>query len=346
MQVEAAAGAERLARALEQGDVRVGVPVDGSPHVGELAVHVRAHGVEAGPVEGDAQDAVGGAVEPQVRELVVGVVGHAAVLHVRRCRSASGSTQGCSIRTPPSRGTARRCWRGSRRSRAALARGARRRRGPPRPRHRLAADRRLRASADPDPRAGGGADGADARSRSIRRGWRPASLHRRPGVPAFNEADLVLFEMLPLASELFGEDTLMAFTRVMGGSLARIAEAVDAMFLVDVEGPRRAEGISQLELARTIDDAVTLLLGVPDMFAPLFRRHAAAAIQRSRIARAGAERRPVRRRRPPPGRRGLRRPRRLHGARRAVTTRASWRPSSAGSSGPPPSGPWPPAPGS
>ena len=110
-----------------------------------------------------------------------------------------------------------------------------------------------------------------------------------PGAPAFTEEDLVIFVMASMATEFFGEDTLLAFTRVMGGSLARIAEAVDAMFLVDVEGPRRAEGISALDLARTIDDAVTLLLGVPDMFVPLFRRHAAAAIHRSRLARAGAD---------------------------------------------------------
>jgi adenylate cyclase len=105
--------------------------------------------------------------------------------------------------------------------------------------------------------------------------------------PAFNEADLIVFELAGLASQVFDTDTLLAFTRVMGGSMARIAEAADAMFLVDVEGPRRAEGISQLDLARTIDGAVALLLGVPEMFAPLFRRHAAAAIHRSRIARAG-----------------------------------------------------------
>ena len=62
-QLEAAAGRERLAGALQQGDADVGVAVDGQPHVGELAVHRRADGVEPGPVERDPQHAVGGPVE-------------------------------------------------------------------------------------------------------------------------------------------------------------------------------------------------------------------------------------------------------------------------------------------
>ena len=46
-QLEAAAGRERLAGAPQQRHARVGVAVDGEPHVGELAVHVRSDRVEA-----------------------------------------------------------------------------------------------------------------------------------------------------------------------------------------------------------------------------------------------------------------------------------------------------------
>ena len=56
-QLEAAAGGERLARALDHGDAHVGVAVDREPDVGELAVHVGVDRVEPGPVEHDAQHA-------------------------------------------------------------------------------------------------------------------------------------------------------------------------------------------------------------------------------------------------------------------------------------------------
>lgn len=110
-----------------------------------------------------------------------------------------------------------------------------------------------------------------------------------PGELVFRESDFDLFDVVPLAIEMFGTDTLLAFTRVMGASMARIAEAADAMFLADVEGPGREAGMSDLELARTIETAVTRLLEIPQVLTPLFQRHAAAAIDRSRIARSGPE---------------------------------------------------------
>lgn len=114
-------------------------------------------------------------------------------------------------------------------------------------------------------------------------GFPPAT----PGVPTFSEDDVALLGVVPLAVSMFGEDTLLAFTRVMGASMARIAEAADAMFLTDVEGPKRAGGATAVELAQTIEDAVAMLATLPDILAPLFRRHAYAAIERSRVARAG-----------------------------------------------------------
>ena len=68
MQLEAAARRERLAGALQHGDVGLRIAVDDQPHVGQLAVDRRADGVEPRPVERDPQHAVGGAVERQVGE--------------------------------------------------------------------------------------------------------------------------------------------------------------------------------------------------------------------------------------------------------------------------------------
>lgn len=118
--------------------------------------------------------------------------------------------------------------------------------------------------------------------------WLAAGFPPPPsGVPHFTEADLNLLGVVPAAIGLFGEETLLAFTRVMGASMARIAEAADAMFLADVEGPQRADGVTPLELARLVDTGLAMLVGLPDVLAPLFRRHAAAAIDRSRLARSG-----------------------------------------------------------
>jgi adenylate cyclase len=107
-----------------------------------------------------------------------------------------------------------------------------------------------------------------------------------PGERTFRESDLELFDVVPVAVEMFGADTLLAFTRVMGTSMARIAEAADAMFLADVEAPGREAGMTDLELAQTTESAVTMLFDLPQVLAPLFRRHAAAAIERSRLARS------------------------------------------------------------
>lgn len=107
-----------------------------------------------------------------------------------------------------------------------------------------------------------------------------------PGAKVFAEDDLLLLGVAPLVSSLFGEDAMLGFLRVCAASLARIAEAADAMFLSDVEAPRRAAGAAPVELAEAVDQGVHLLLGLPNVIAPLFRRHAAAAILRSRVARA------------------------------------------------------------
>jgi class 3 adenylate cyclase len=122
----------------------------------------------------------------------------------------------------------------------------------------------------------------------VDRAWLAAGFPPAPpGEVVFNEDDLLLFDVVPAAMAMFGPDTLLAFTRVMGAAMARIAEAADAMFLTDVEAPRRAGGVTELELAQMVDEGVTMLAGLPTLLVPLFRRHAAAAIDRSRLNRSG-----------------------------------------------------------
>ena len=152
--------------------------------------------------------------------------------------------------------------------------------------HSLAGDRRLRPA--PTLTREQVAERCGLTPEGVDRAWLAAGFPPPPhDTPYFHEEELALFSVVPMAADLFGEDTLLAFTRVMGTSLARIAEAADAMFLTDVEEPRRAGGVTELELAHAIELGSGLLSGLPTVLAPLFRRHAAAAIDRSRLARSG-----------------------------------------------------------
>ncbi len=99
------------------------------------------------------------------------------------------------------------------------------------------------------------------------------------------DADVPLFRLFAAALTLFTERQALHFTRVMGSSLARIAEAANSMFLIDVEGPMRSAASSELDLARQQLAGTQLLDGVAEGVASLFRLHADDAVRRSRVAR-------------------------------------------------------------
>ena len=101
-ELEAAAGRERLAGALQHDDARLGVAVDGEPHVGELAVHLGADGVEPGTVERDPQHLVGGTVEREVGEVGVAIGRQASpAILVARPRRPLGGRLPCSLAHGP-----------------------------------------------------------------------------------------------------------------------------------------------------------------------------------------------------------------------------------------------------
>jgi len=83
----------------------------------------------------------------------------------------------------------------------------------------------------------------------------------------------------------YDEDAILSIARVAGSSLARIAEAADAMFLAEVEGPLRADGRGSVAVAQSARAGLELLLGLPAVMAPMFRQHVAGAVERSRAAR-------------------------------------------------------------
>jgi adenylate cyclase len=90
---------------------------------------------------------------------------------------------------------------------------------------------------------------------------------------------------------MFSPHEALALIRVMGGSLARIADAAVSLFLVDVEAPRLRAGVSERELAEQVFAAAGLIDGLADRLDPILRRHVLQAVERNRRSTIGASER-------------------------------------------------------
>src|SRR5687767_7178328 len=105
---------------------------------------------------------------------------------------------------------------------------------------------------------------------------------------AFTVADAETFFAAFVAAGLLGEEAILDFARVIGLSLARIAESAIWLFLQHVEAPLADSRSGELALARANVDATELLVAVPEVMAPIFRFHVDAASRRSRMRDAGS----------------------------------------------------------
>lgn len=103
--------------------------------------------------------------------------------------------------------------------------------------------------------------------------------------PAFAKSEVEGFRGLVSGSSMFTPEEANHFSRVLGSSLARIADAAVSLFLIDIEGPLRAAGGSQLDIARRNLEAMDALDGVASAMDPLLRLHIEDAVKRSRAAR-------------------------------------------------------------
>src|SRR5262245_35629145 len=66
----------------------------------------------------------------------------------------------------------------------------------------------------------------------------PFALER----PQISDENLKMFRAFSGAAAVFGEGPVLRLLRVVGASLARIAEAATSLFYVNVEGPMRQRG--------------------------------------------------------------------------------------------------------
>ncbi len=112
------------------------------------------------------------------------------------------------------------------------------------------------------------------------------------GEIGFTAADAAMFTELDLFTSMFSPDETVAALRVIGSSVARIAEALVSLFLQDIEAPHLSAGGSELDLAQQAYEAVGLFdSGFGVHLNSMLRRHTMQAIERTRYATIGFDER-------------------------------------------------------
>jgi class 3 adenylate cyclase len=115
-----------------------------------------------------------------------------------------------------------------------------------------------------------------------------------PGEVGYTSEEVAALTMASQFSAMFTPSEAVSMVRVIGSSFARMGEAAVSLFLVDIEDPHLSAGESELALAHKVYDAVGLLDGLLARLDPILRRHVMQAIERSRQASVGVERRQYR----------------------------------------------------
>jgi class 3 adenylate cyclase len=109
---------------------------------------------------------------------------------------------------------------------------------------------------------------------------------RGPDDPTYTPSDGQLFATFIGGAAMFGEIATLRFTRVIGSSLARIAEAAVSLFQVNVESPLREAGGSELAIAQENLRAIEAIQGVRTLLSDVIAAHLETAIRRLREARS------------------------------------------------------------
>jgi adenylate cyclase len=120
----------------------------------------------------------------------------------------------------------------------------------------------------------------------VTRLWRAAGfLPPAPDARIFLPEDVSLFAEFSAASGIFGMERTLHFVRVLGASLARVAESANSLFVVNVEGPMREQAATELELAQSQVRALEASRMLPRVMEVFFRYEMDEAIRRNRLAR-------------------------------------------------------------
>ena len=106
-----------------------------------------------------------------------------------------------------------------------------------------------------------------------------------PTEARFSADDATAFVAFDQGAALFGETAILEFVRVIGSSLARIAEAAVSLFLVNIEGPIRSAAAGELALAKANLMAIQTFGVVGPAIQSMLRSQVQLAIRRMRTAR-------------------------------------------------------------
>jgi adenylate cyclase len=113
-----------------------------------------------------------------------------------------------------------------------------------------------------------------------RRTWLADGFPDPEDAPIFSEADVQIFPTMQVAVAAFGEDVFLELARVLGASIARIAEAEVAAFAATLAAPLLREDAGEVAIARAFGQVAQLLPMVDGVVARLHRHHLEAAIRR------------------------------------------------------------------
>jgi class 3 adenylate cyclase len=104
--------------------------------------------------------------------------------------------------------------------------------------------------------------------------WRAAGFpDPGPDARVCNDEDVLTLQTFDAGARLLGEDVVLQMVRVIGSSMARIADATIGAFLVNVAAPSLEEDPGGMRLARANTEAVTLLRAASGAMDVIFRRH-------------------------------------------------------------------------
>jgi class 3 adenylate cyclase len=100
-------------------------------------------------------------------------------------------------------------------------------------------------------------------------------------VPTFRQQHADVVAAFALGSELFGDEELAQFSRVIGSAAARIAEAAVSLFAANVAPRLAANDAADVEYVRASVDALRSFSAVPQVFDVVLREHFVAAARRA-----------------------------------------------------------------
>jgi class 3 adenylate cyclase len=112
-------------------------------------------------------------------------------------------------------------------------------------------------------------------------------IARASGTPAapdetiFRSPHVELFRSFAIGAEIFGEEAILQFTRVLGSAATRVAEAAVSLFSANVSPRLRKDDADPLETVRASAEAVRAFAVVPSAMDVLLREHFLTAIRRS-----------------------------------------------------------------